>query len=208
MSLPNPEIFYSAEEQFYITKVNGIYLKTVTYLVNHEIAHLVNDHINVLRPLNLKLKNRTPLTDDEKVTYKTIESEADVYAREEMVDQTDDEDEKLKIGLSIVFAHCASLFVHKHPSSIAETIHPDTDDRLFHSLEFLNFQKQENIDYIYLIGAISLNLFFDSNKEEFDKINFKLPVPKEIEDPKDYFNECLKIVDSIKQEYERLLLDN
>lgn len=204
MNLPNPEIFYSAEEQFYINKVNGIYLKAVTYLVNHEIAHLVNNHIDTLRPLNVKLKNHIQLSEDEKTTYKTIEGEADQYAREAMIEQDDDEKIKLINGLSIILAHCASLFAIKHPSSLTENVHPDIDNRLFHSINFLNLQEQKNIDYIYLVGAISLNLFFAFNKVELDKIGFTLQVPKEMEDPKDYFSECLRIVDNIKSEYEKL----
>ena len=204
MHLPNPEIFYSSEEQFYINKVNGIYLKTVTYLINHEIAHLVNEHIDTLRPLNIKVKNHIVLSEVETTTYKMIEGEADQYARETMVDTNDDENLKLINGISIVLAHCASLFAIKHPRFLTETLHPDIDNRLFSSINFLNFQEQKNIDYIYLMGAISLNLFFVFNKEEFDKIGFSIPVPREMDDPKDYFDECLKIIDTIKAGYEKL----
>jgi hypothetical protein len=85
-----------------------------------------------------------------------------------------------------------------------ENVHPDIDNRLFHAINFLDLKEQKNKDYIYLVGAISLNLFFAFNKEEFDKINFVIPVPREMDDPQDYFNECLKIIDEIKLTYEKL----
>jgi hypothetical protein len=107
MQLPNPEVFYTAEEQFYINKVNGIYLKAATYLANHEFGHLVNKHIDTLKIFNQK--GHTNLTEEEKNIYKTIEGEADLYAREEMVSQDDDEGMKLINGLSIVLAHCAGV---------------------------------------------------------------------------------------------------
>lgn len=205
MFLPNPEIYYSAEEQYYIEKVNGIFSKSVTYLLNHEIAHLINKHIDTLNPLKLKILNKQRLTEDEETTYKLIEAEADQYAREIMIDPSDDDDEKLIVGLSIVLSHCASLFAIKHPSDLRMNTHPDIDDRLLHSLKFLDLKQKMNVDYIYLVGAYSINLFLISNQEEFKNIDYLIKFPKEIENPEDYFNQCLKIIDDVKDKYERLM---
>lgn len=202
LHLPNPEIFFSAEEQYYINKVNGIYLKSITYLINHEIAHLVNNHFETLKEFNEK--GYSNLTEEESNTHKTIEGEADLYAREEMIEQDDAETSKLINGLSIVLAHCASLFAIKHPSFLESNVHPDLDNRIFHSVNFLDLQTQEDKDYIFLVASISMNLFFAFNKDEFDKVGYKLQVPTEMSNPQDYFNECLKIIDEIKDTYRKI----
>lgn len=200
--LPNPEIYFSAEEQYYINEVNGIYLKAITYLINHEIAHLVNNHWDTLG--YYKGKGYSNLTEVERLDYKSIEGEADLYAREEMIGQHDSESTKLINGLSIVLAHCSSLFAIRHPSNLVSNVHPDLDQRIFHSINFLTLQREEDKDYIYLIASISLNLFFAFNSEELMKAGFRLPVPKEFSDSLAYFNECLKIIDQIKDTYQQL----
>lgn len=199
MNMPNPELFYSAEEQFYISKANTIYLKAATYLLNHEVAHLVNNHWSYLQ--ELKAKNIWELTEGEKSQYIMIEREADIFAREEMVEQGDTQSNKLHTGISIVLAHCAALFALKHPSDIISDLHPDTDHRLEESINFLGLNEEKDIDYIYLIAAISCNLFLAFNKEAFALVGYTLQTPEEVSDPKSYFQACLNIIDEIKAVY-------
>ena len=142
--------------------------------------------------LKLKILNKHRLTEDEETTYKSIEAEADQYAREIMIDSSDDDNQKLIVGLSIVLSHCASLFAIKHPSDLRMNTH-------------LDLKQKENVDYIYLVGAYSINLFLISNEEEFKKIDYIIKFTNEIDNPEDYFNQCLRIIDDIKNEYEKLM---
>jgi hypothetical protein len=199
LHLPNPEIFYNAEEQYYIEKVNGIYLKAVIYLLNHEIAHLINNHFETVK--DFREKQYFNLTDEERSLYKMIENEADQFAREEIVEDDDTDESKIINGLSIILAHCASLFVINHPSDLESNFHPDIDNRIAHSINFLNIQDKEKKGYLYLVAALSINLFFEFNRNEFEASGFGLQVPSEVEDPREYFNECLRIIDGIKKSY-------
>lgn len=198
--LPSPEYFQTAEEQFYVERVNGIYLKAATYLLNHEAAHLINNHWDTLK--ELRRQPAADLTEEDRTLYVQVEQEADRFAMEEMIHDGDTENERFVTGLSIVLAHCASLFAISHPSGLAGAVHPDLDVRLFHSINFLQLKKPQNVDYIYLIAALTVNIFLGFNKTELEKIEVNISLSKSVEDPAEYFSECLHLIDKIKLAYE------
>jgi hypothetical protein len=202
LHLPNPEVSNNAEEQFYIGKVNGIFLKTATYLTNHEIGHLINKHWEILE--GIKMKKSSERSTEEKLIYKEIEADADSYAREILVDSLADDGEKLIDGISIVYAHLASLFAIKHPMYLMDDLHPDLDTRLSHAVEALGLVEDQNKDYIYLIGAIVSQQFLATSENELLLINMPLRIESSFGTSQEYFNYLLDFIDKIKEEYIRL----
>lgn len=202
LHLPNPEVSNNAEEQFYIGKVNGIFLKTATYLTNHEIGHLINKHWNILE--GIKMKKSSERSTEEKLIYKEIEADADSYAREILVDSLADDGEKLIDGISIVYAHLASLFAIKHPMHLMDDLHPDLDTRLSHAVESLGLIEEQNKDYIYLMGAIVSQIFLITSQDELSKINMTLKIESSFGTSQEYFSYILNFIDKIKEEYIRL----
>lgn len=199
LHLPNPEILHSAEEQFYCEKVNGIFQDTVTYLINHEIAHLLNNHWEVLE--EIKLKDNKDRTLDEKLFYQQVEGEADVYARETMVDLSVSDDEKLLKGISIIYANLASFFLLDHPKNLEDQLHPDLDIRLSNTLDYLCFQDAKNRDYSFMLGFMVLHYFFHHHKEKLEMVELKFTFPVEFNNGEDCFNHALNFVNTLKERY-------
>ena len=56
LSLPNPERYNSPEEEYYVPRVNSIFLDSVAYVLYHEYAHLVNNHCIFLSEIVSKAK--------------------------------------------------------------------------------------------------------------------------------------------------------
>lgn len=197
--LPSPKFCTSDREEFYVERVNGVYLKAITYLLNHELCHIVNRHWEVLSAI--KAIPLTELTETEKVDYKIIETEADKFALESMIYADDDEQTQFHVGLSVVLAHCASIFATTNPSKLTSDFHPDLDNRLFHSINHLQIQDQKNIDYIFFLAAFSLSIFFSFNKQDLSNIGFTHTPPADVEDSKEYFTRMLNEIDRLKDAF-------
>lgn len=199
MKLANPEAYHTAEEQFYCEKVNGIYQRTVAYLCNHEIAHLVNNHWEVLK--NIKLTPEKNRTQAQKDLYKEIEGDADAYARQILVDLANNDNTKLIDGVSIIYAHLASFFLLNHPKDLMDNLHPDLDIRLSNTLDYLNFDEPQNKDYVYLLGYMILHYFFTKWESELENIEMVYTFPLEYNKPKDCFDYALDFINQVKEKY-------
>ena len=162
LDLPNPEKPNNEEEKYWVEKVNGIFLDAVINNILHEYAHIVNGHFRYLK--NILKKNISELTDEEKSTRIEIENEADNFARELLVKNSDSEKYKMQKGLALIISHIAPLFIYTDPKSLRQEVHPDIDVRIINALEYLNFEREILKDYLLGITTFSLKVFLNYHR--------------------------------------------
>jgi hypothetical protein len=190
LNLPNPEHHNNDTERWYAEKVNGIFQDIVIYDLFHEFAHLFNDHCNALT--GIFGKKTYALTEEDITLCKQIETEADNYAFDSIVETSDSEQYKLHKGVAIILAHCTSLFVLKNPNSVKQSIHPDIDNRILNSITRLNLKDYSSADYIWYFGALCCKFFFDKHSIATDA--------SPADTTKDLFFRYLDKFDEIKKE--------
>lgn len=171
--LPNPDIDYSKQnpETFYIEKINNLFQSSVSFLLYHEVAHVVNGHKSYYLGFD-KLNNYDDI--------KELEKEADDFAFNALIYDDDDEKNKIEKGLSIMIVFC-SAFMLSSRHTLSQKKHPDIDQRLLTIINKLNFEKIENEFYIYYLGSYILQMYlqkegqpilcgiYDNHKELFYK---------------------------------------
>jgi hypothetical protein len=189
LSLPNPEKPNNLTEEWYSEKVNGIFQDAIVYDLFHEFSHLVNSHGDAL--CNILGKKVSELGEEEITLFKQIETEADNYAFDSIIEESDSEKYKLHKGVAIILAHCTSLFVMKNPKSVKQLKHPDIDNRILNSITRLNLKDLSSSDYLWYLGALTCKLFFDLHRIQSDITP--------ADSPEDLFFRYLRIFDELKK---------
>jgi hypothetical protein len=156
--LPNPEKPNNKIESDYCLKINGLFVNSVSYILFHEYAHLAFDHCSFSNKLKKKLKSNW--TDEEVAKYRQFEKQADDFAFDSLIKQAVNEEDRFKIGLSIVLAHISMLLSTYDPRLLKQAYHPDTDIRLESAILKLNFMNEDYIDYMWIFGDIACMAFF------------------------------------------------
>lgn len=159
LDLPNPERPNSNEEKIYAEKLNGLYENATCYILFHEFAHLSLDHCEFAK--TVRSKKLSDLTTEDIAKFKQIETQADEFAFNALVNGAETEQEKFHKGIAIILAHCAMLFMVNNPKGIKQIKHPDTDIRLETSISKLNLKNPLNEDYIWTIGCFACMKFFN-----------------------------------------------
>lgn len=154
-SLPNPKKFYDSIEQEYCEKVNNIFLKSVSFLLLHEYAHLTLNH---------------QISKGDIAWSIAQEKEADNYALNKLIDQNSTEEERKIVGLSLVLLYASNFFLPEDYRGIWQQKkgHPNLHDRLTNSITHLNLQSEESKFYIYLLSSVALQQYFQSQSISFD----------------------------------------
>ena len=190
LTLPNPESHKNEMEKWYAGKANGIFQDLIIYDLFHEFAHLVNNHCDVLS--DILGKKTHELTEEQITRCIEIESEADNYAFESIVEELDSEKYKLHKGMAIILSHCTSLFVIMNPKSVKQLTHPDIDNRILNSITRLGLTDVYSSDYLWYLGALCCKLFFNLHKIDADITPSGTT--------KDLFFRYLEVFDKIKKE--------
>ncbi|WP_179299818.1 phage exclusion protein Lit family protein [Rubrivirga marina] len=138
----------------YVAKANGLYVAAAVYVLLHEYAHVTLDHLWEAGDRSLE-------------EAKAVEAEADVFAREALLDGDDGREARTRRA-GVVVAHCALLFLaveskndrERHGGSrLSQSRHPDLDDRLLHALGFLDPEAVGPEDHLWTMAGCALTLF-------------------------------------------------
>ncbi|MCL4873550.1 hypothetical protein KJ039_05670 [bacterium] len=170
-SLPNPEIQKNDNEEFYIRRVNGIFLDIVTFNLLHECAHLALNH-------NACEKN------------KELEGEADNFALNILIKPGDPEEEKLTKILAIILSYLSNFFAIKGSREVQQNSHPDLDTRLHNALEYLGIDQPQVFDCIWYLACFGCRVFFGINNISVES--------EEANDSVDLFYRYLGTFDKLK----------
>lgn len=178
--LPNPRspTEGGSEEKKYIEKANGVFLKAVVFLLFHEYAHAIFDHV----------------ADGTDLYLLEQEKDADNFALDQVVFTCKTEKDKQITGLSLVLLCTSSLFLVKEARSIWQRRHPDLHERVRHAISELNLQSEESKYYLYNLASISLKAFLDRHGHSTGQLVE--------ETAEDLFFRYLDIIDGIKASIE------
>ncbi|PTS95655.1 hypothetical protein DBR11_20980 [Pedobacter sp. HMWF019] len=133
--LPNPAMTTET-----VRKVNVIFIDAITYIMYHEVAHLVNNHWNSFKDIARKNYLGFDLTEDETILSKQLEQEADTFAYESLISQDDSDEIRYHRLFGMIMAGLSTLFAHPKGSKLNDDIHPGSHVRIF------NTRLRENFD--------------------------------------------------------------
>lgn len=154
LNLPNPQKHSNDLEKFYAEKVNGIFQKSVAYVLFHEYCHLTQGHESYY--LGFKLCDLSELDYTDRIQ---IENEADNFALNMIIKSSDDEKMRWINGLSILFVKCSSLLLTNSPKGIKQRSHPDLDSRLHTALVRLDLKSEQSQFYCWYLCCMAVNFY-------------------------------------------------
>jgi len=131
--LPNPEKFRPSKKE-YIGKVNRLFLEGIVFILGHELGHFALDHCETIT----EIKSRPQWSEDDSSVLKSLEHEADGYAREFIFRDSDaDTDQELCTKLFGALSGLLGILL-SYPSvkAIRNSTHPDIDHRILNTLEY------------------------------------------------------------------------
>ena len=160
-NLPNPE-YYHEDDEFYIIRVNSIFVYALNFILCHEFIHVEREHID-------KLIVGTASSLD-KLEF---EKEADKKAIELILSGVSEE-RRISANAGILVGLCSLLYFKNETLS---RTHPDTDKRIDN---LPNYIKPNNDDPIWGIASLAYRLW----DNQFTK---SLSYPKQVEDFKEMY---------------------
>lgn len=129
MELPNPENYYP-EDQWWIERINGVYVKALNYVLCHEFAHVEKKHFE-----------RYAAGENTAAHRKVHEKEADDRAIELVLMGTDDTN-SATVRFGILIGLCSLLFFN---SITYSSSYPSADDRIHAILEKINPEPEDGM---------------------------------------------------------------
>ncbi|GAA0690000.1 hypothetical protein GCM10009104_15730 [Marinobacterium maritimum] len=153
-NLPNPQSHSNDREKFYAEKVNGIFQKSVSYVLFHEFCHLTQGHESYY--LGFQLCN---LTEADYADRIQLENEADEFAFNMIVGSHEDEKNRWVNGLSILFVKCSSLLLTRSLQGVKQRSHPDLDTRIHTALARLDLKSEQSQFYCWYLCCLAVNFY-------------------------------------------------
>ena len=127
--LPNPEC-YAPEDQWWIERINGVYVKAVNFLFCHEFAHVEKQHFE-----------KRAAGENTDAHRKAFEKEADERAIE-LVLMGSTAENATTVRFGILIGLCSLLFFN---SSTSSQRYPSMDDRIHAILEKVNPEPEDGM---------------------------------------------------------------
>ena len=173
--LPNPAKVESEAEQFYVPKVNSLFLQAVNFLLFHEYGHLVLGHV----------------VNEDKDWTLAQEKDADNYATTFFIEAGTNESERRFVGVSIVLLLVSCVFIPEKISGLWQVKHPHLHDRIRNGISSLNLEEEESKFYIYYLASIALQKYLLEKGVDCAQL--------EIETAEELFFEYLARIDEFRE---------
>ncbi|WP_461453361.1 hypothetical protein [Mucilaginibacter sp.] len=154
-----PGLSPPADKSDLIIIVNAFFCGAVQFIMYHEVAHLAGNHKEYLELRKLVAKSEH-VTVDEATILKQLETEADNYAFECMVSNTNEE-VSVSIGMAILIGQSAQLYLIREAFQLTPQTYPDIDTRLFNIKQKIKSENQEEQSVFDLIHNVGLTLFLN-----------------------------------------------
>lgn len=155
---PNPNLTSTIDdENFYASKVNGIFVDALCILLFHEVCHIKSKHYENWRNF-----------DDE--TKIQCEKDCDAFALKVVIaDYLDTSEEEYNTKMiAVLMAFATMFFLLKNPLLITQKNHPDLALRLANMISFLDIQDDGHLYYIYKFADILLRHFRGIHRKIYD----------------------------------------
>lgn len=145
-SLVNPEL-YQRQDRFYIEKANGVFLHATTFILTHELAHVVRGHIDELADAD---RTGTYMPPERSII---VEREADAQAAAVVMGRAKTSADRLNFGLGMIIGLTSLIFLR---GSLTSSSHPDTDHRIETALKLI---AGDELDHLWTIVALSFKVW-------------------------------------------------
>lgn len=178
---PSPNLTSTIdEENFYASKVNGIFVDALCILLFHEVCHIKSKHY----------ENWDNFDDETKIQ---CEKDCDAFALKVVVaDYLDTSVEEYNTKMiAVLMAFATMFFLLKNPLLINQKKHPDLALRLANMISFLDIQDNGHLYYIYKFAAIMLRHFREIHKKIYDFMGIYFE-NEPVETAKDLFDRDLE----------------
>lgn len=178
---PNPNLTSKINyENFYASKVNGIFVDALCILLFHEVCHIKSKHY----------ENWDYFDDETKIQ---CEKDCDAFALKVVVaDYLDTSVEEYNTKMiAVLMAFATMFFLLKNPLLINQKKHPDLALRLANMISFLDIQDNGHLYYIYKFAAIMLRHFRRIHKKIYDFMGIYFE-NEPVETAKDLFDRDLE----------------
>ncbi len=185
--LPNPEIIKKGTTEYYILKINALFLDALNFILLHECCHLVNGHFELVKEINKK--QHIDIAENDLLILKELENDADNFAINSLFTDANNNEKKLIKGLAVMLANVSLLFLIKNPQSVSCRNHPDIDTRISNCLEYLG-KDIKSFDYIWQIACFASMIFFRFHNISVDNAPAETSI--------DLFKRYLDVFDEIK----------
>lgn len=178
---PSPNLTSTIdEENFYASKVNGIFVDALCILLFHEVCHIKSKHY----------ENWDNFDDETKIQ---CEKDCDAFALKVVIaDYLDTSEEEYNTKMiAVLMAFATMFFLLKNPLLINQKKHPDLALRLANMISFLDIQDDGHLYYIYKFADILLRHFRGIHKKIYDFMEIYFE-DEPVETAKDLFDRDLE----------------
>lgn len=161
-NLPNPQKGKSINEQFYIQKVNGVFLEALNVLLLHEVCHIDSGHHGKLEKYSRERRIECEINCDLfalQTIFKDFNGRNNAQFYTSMI--------------AVVPAFASMMLVLKNPLLLNQENHPDLDLRLKNMIDYLDLQNDKDGYYIYKYADMLVRRFRDIHCELYDYMNVK-----------------------------------
>lgn len=165
-NLPNPALISDQ-----VRVANVIFIDAISYIMFHEVAHIVNGHWESYKEIHLKLVKGEPLDDQDKVLSIQMEQEADNFAYDCLVNSQTDEDTRYHKQLGIILAGLSSMFALKPGTHLNSLTHPSIHVRIFNSREQTAFSEGDEFQLSRVMN-VGLSMFCKLHNLKYEDKGF------------------------------------
>lgn len=150
--LPSPIKYLNSAEEYYGEKANVVFQHSTAFLLNHERAHAVLEHLQLMQGQN-----------DNWALRSQLEKDADIFAFEGLVQPGLTDTDKAIESWAILSVILATFYVYKSPlQALNTTTHLPVHHRVGHLVRSLAFERDEYRYYFpFLCRLVIQDLFPD-----------------------------------------------
>lgn len=159
--LPSPINYANSSERYFGEKANVVFQHATAFLLTHERAHAVFEHLPIVQDQPKKRE-----------LHLQLEKEADVFAFESLVRSGLSDKEKALESWAILAVVLATFYVYKDPrQALISTTHPSLHHRVGSLVRSLTLKEEGYRYYFHLLCRLVLqDLFPDvlASKDQFE----------------------------------------
>ena len=160
--LPNPQKGKNVNEQFYIQKVNGIFLDALNVLLFHEVCHIESGHHGKLDKYSFEKRIECEIDCDLyalRTIFKNFNGPKNAQFYTSMI--------------AVVPAFASMMLILKNPLLLNQKKHPDLDLRLKNMVDYLDLTDEKDKYYTYMYADMLVRIYRDKYYKFYDCMDVK-----------------------------------
>lgn len=147
-----------SQDELRCLQANQLMVFAATYLMYHEMGHLILHSDNVEYIEKVKT-NGYRLSEDDQRRLRMMEIQADIYALDAMFCAVNDEHDRFMRFLAVIIVHLAEFFTREFPNTLTKN-YPTLDERLKRIITKIDVQHIGYKMYLESTLTIGLQTFF------------------------------------------------